>query len=57
MFRRLHPGPEYEGTGIGLALCKKIVEKHRGFIAARSKIGEGSVFIISLPLEPVAETV
>jgi signal transduction histidine kinase len=50
MFRRLHPSAEYEGTGIGLALCKKIVEKHSGFISARSKPEEGSVFILSLPL-------
>ncbi|HVU55543.1 MAG TPA: response regulator [Puia sp.] len=50
MFRRLHPNAEYEGTGIGLALCKKIVEKHKGFISARSRQGEGSTFIVSLPL-------
>jgi signal transduction histidine kinase len=50
MFRRLHPTTEYEGTGIGLALCKRIVEKHNGFISARSKIGEGSLFTISLPV-------
>lgn len=50
MFRRLHPGSEYEGTGIGLALCKKIVEMHRGFISAIGKPGEGAVFIVSLPL-------
>ena len=50
MFRRLHPSAEYEGTGIGLALCKKIVEKHKGFISARSRPDEGSVFILSLPL-------
>ncbi|MBN8853440.1 MAG: hybrid sensor histidine kinase/response regulator [Sphingobacteriales bacterium 50-39] len=50
MFRRLHPNAEYEGTGIGLALCKKIVEKHKGFISARSRPGEGAVFIVSLPL-------
>ncbi|MDR3713873.1 MAG: response regulator [Puia sp.] len=50
MFRRLHANAEYEGTGIGLALCKKIVEKHRGFISARGKTDEGSVFIVSLPL-------
>ena len=49
MFRRLHPASEYPGTGIGLALCKKIVEKHGGFISARSRIGEGSTFIISFP--------
>ncbi|MDO6434640.1 response regulator [Flavitalea sp. BT771] len=53
MFRRLHPSAEYEGTGIGLALCKKIVEKHKGFISARGKPGEGAVFIVSLPLNTV----
>jgi light-regulated signal transduction histidine kinase (bacteriophytochrome) len=50
MFKRLHHNTEFEGTGIGLALCKKIVEQHKGFISARSKINEGSTFIISLPL-------
>jgi light-regulated signal transduction histidine kinase (bacteriophytochrome) len=51
MFKRLHLNTEFEGTGIGLALCKKIVEKHNGFISARSKVNEGSTFIISLPFE------
>jgi signal transduction histidine kinase len=51
MFKRLHSNTDFEGTGIGLALCKKIVEEHNGFISARSKINEGSVFIISLPLQ------
>jgi signal transduction histidine kinase len=51
MFKRLHLNTEFEGTGIGLALCKKIVEKHNGFISARSKLNEGSTFIISLPFE------
>ena len=51
MFKRLHLNTEFEGTGIGLALCKKIVEKHHGYISARSKVNEGSTFIISLPLE------
>jgi signal transduction histidine kinase len=51
MFRRLHSNAEYEGTGIGLALCKKIVEMHKGFISALGKPGEGSVFIVSLPLQ------
>jgi len=50
MFRRLHANAEYEGTGIGLALCKKIVEMHKGFISALGKPGEGAVFIVSLPL-------
>ena len=51
MFKRLHRNSEFEGTGIGLALCKKIVEQHHGFISARSKVGEGSTFIISLPFQ------
>ena len=50
MFRRLHSNAEYEGTGIGLALCKKIVEMHHGFISALGRPGEGSVFIVALPL-------
>jgi len=57
MFKRLHRNSEFEGTGIGLALCKKIVEQHNGFISARSKVGEGSTFIISLPVQHEAETV
>jgi light-regulated signal transduction histidine kinase (bacteriophytochrome) len=51
MFKRLHRNSEFEGTGIGLALCKKIVEQHNGYISARSKVGEGSTFIISLPVQ------
>lgn len=51
MFRRLHSNAEYEGTGIGLALCKKIVEMHRGYISAIGRPGEGAVFIVSLPLQ------
>jgi hypothetical protein len=49
MFKRLHQETKLEGTGIGLALCKKIVEHHKGFISALSKTGEGSTFIVSLP--------
>lgn len=52
MFRRLHANAEYEGTGIGLALCKKIVEMHHGYISALGKPGEGAIFIVSLPLTP-----
>ena len=50
MFRRLHNLNEFEGTGIGLAICKKIVEKHNGYISAHSDVNKGSTFIISLPL-------
>ena len=56
MFKRLHLNTEFEGTGIGLALCKKIVEMHNGFISAKSNVGEGSVFIISLPMKQSSQT-
>jgi signal transduction histidine kinase len=49
VFKRLHTYHEFEGTGIGLSICKKIVEKHQGFITAQSKINEGSTFKITLP--------
>ena len=49
MFRRLHGTAEYKGTGIGLALCKRIAEKHQGFISARSKENEGTLVTISVP--------
>ncbi len=50
MFKRLHHDSEFSGTGIGLALCKKIVEQHSGFISAQSEVNTGSRFIVSLPL-------
>lgn len=50
MFKRLHHSREFEGTGVGLALCKKITDLHNGFISARSKVGEGTTFIVSFPL-------
>lgn len=56
MFKRLHHHNEYEGTGVGLTLCKKIVEEHNGYIAVRSKPGDGSVFIITFPYGPEETT-
>lgn len=51
MFTRLHGNSQYQGTGIGLTLCKQIVEKHNGFISALSKENEGATFIISFPVK------
>jgi signal transduction histidine kinase len=51
VFKRLHSYHEYEGTGVGLSICKKIIDRHHGRITAQSKLNTGSKFIIELPLK------
>ncbi len=48
-FQRLHRRADYEGSGMGLAICRRIVVRHGGEITAKSEVGKGSIFVVSLP--------
>jgi PAS domain S-box-containing protein len=54
-FQRLHGRGVYEGTGIGLAICRKIVDRHNGSITAKSNPGKGTTFIVDLPMKQPKE--
>ncbi|RYZ95197.1 MAG: PAS domain-containing sensor histidine kinase, partial [Proteobacteria bacterium] len=55
IFQRLHGRHEYEGTGVGLAVCRRIVERHGGSLVAASRPGEGAAFTVILPRRAGAE--
>ena len=55
IFQRLHSRNEYEGTGIGLATVRKIVERHGGTINADGQLGVGAKFHVTLPLQQVSK--
>jgi PAS domain S-box-containing protein len=57
IFQRLHGRAEYEGTGVGLALCRKITDRHGGTIVAQAKAGQGATFVVTLPVQQLSDEV
>lgn len=51
LFQRLHTQSDYTGSGVGLAICKKIIQNHQGFIQAKGELGEGALFEVYIPCE------
>jgi PAS domain S-box-containing protein len=57
IFQRLHGRAEYEGTGVGLAVCRKITDRHGGTIVAQAQAGQGATFIVTLPMQQLSDEV
>ncbi len=57
VFQRLHGRTEYEGTGIGLAICRKIAQRHGGEITAMSAAGQGATFVVNLPRRTIQPSI
>ena len=53
LFQRLHGRSKFKGTGVGLAVCRRVAEQHGGTLTAKSTPGQGATFIITLPLKQV----